>query len=253
MIASYDPFTYHDADGYVHSGIYHSAKALSEGYLKLAVIEALEKNQDYDLVITGHSLGGGCAALLTLIWSKRIVEEDGTVKFITNTDLGFPSRIINAFVYACPAIMSSQLSQYVCGLITTVIYRNDIVPRLSLGLIRDFRNVTISLCNEQGLAEGVIGKVLGIFREYQAEVADDPKDDLWYWALLKTLRADMRAEKLYPPGTVYWINAADGLDPNPVPPSMTELLISLVEDVEDAFSEIYFSTSMFTDQYFNLT
>ena len=34
---------------------------------------------------------------------------------------------------------------------------------------------------------------------------------------------------------------------------MTELLISLVEDVEDAFSEIYFSTSMFTDQYFNLT
>lgn len=58
----------------------------------------------------------------------------------------------------------------------------------------------------------------------------------------------MRAEKLYPPGTVFWLNAADGFDPTPVPPSMTELLISQVEDVEVAFSEIYFSTSMFTDQ-----
>ena len=80
------------------------------------------------------------------------------------------------------------------------------------------------------------------------EIADDPNNDLWYWALLKTLRADMRAEKLYPPGTVFWLNAADGFDPTPVPPSMTELLISQVEDVEVAFSEIYFSTSMFTDQ-----
>ena len=43
----------------------------------------------------------------------------------------------------------------------------------------------------------------------------------------------------------FWLNAADGFDPTPVPPSMTELLISQVEDVEVAFSEIYFSTSMY--------
>ena len=124
LIASYDPFTYDEADGYVHSGIYHSAKALSEGYIKDAVIEALQKNPDYNLVLTGHSLGGGCAALLTLIWSKRVIDGDGNVSFYTNTTLGFPARKINAFVYACPAIMSSHLSQFVCGLITTVIYRN---------------------------------------------------------------------------------------------------------------------------------
>jgi hypothetical protein len=79
-----------------------------------------------------------------------------------------------------------------------------VIPTLSIGLIRDFRNVTVNLCHEKGMAERVIGKVLGVFKDYATgSVAwPDTNEDLWYWAMLKTLRADMRAEKLYPPGRV---------------------------------------------------
>ena len=86
------------------------------------------------------------------------------------------------------------------------------IPTLSLGLIRDFRNVTVNLCHEKGIAEKVIGKVLGIFKDYSRNNTTlntglyDSNDDLWFWALLKTLRADMKAEKLYPPGRVYILN-----------------------------------------------
>nr|KAJ3416134.1 hypothetical protein HK105_001335 [Polyrhizophydium stewartii] len=161
-----------------------------------------------------------------------------------------------------PAIMSPHLSRSFKSLISCFIFRNDIVPCLSLGLVRDFRNVTVNLCNEKGMAERVIGKVLGIFRDYTPTGAPD-EDSLWYWALLKTLRADMKAEKLYPPGTVYWINANTTPDMVPslgraaraassgavvVSPKKTiPISIHEVDDVEIAFSELVFSTKMFTD------
>jgi hypothetical protein len=261
LIATYEHYLYSDsAEGFVHSGMFHSAKVLAEGAIRDIVAEALLSNPTYSLVLTGHSLGGGCAALLTMIWSKRVTLPDGTFQFYTDTSKGFPLRKIHSFIYACPAIMSADLSRFFKGLITTFIYRNDVVPCLSIGLIRDFRNITISLCNEQGMAEGVIGKVLGVF---QQPVPETERDDLWYWALLKTLRADMKAEKLYPPGVVYWINAnphgynqdrpVDTSKLNGAKEAETTLLsISEVDDVEIAFSEIVFSTSMFTDQYSQL-
>jgi hypothetical protein len=105
------------------------------------------------------------------------------------------------------------------------------------------------------MAEGVIGKVLGIFQDTDVNDSSDSgtRDELWYWALLKTLKADMKAEKLYPPGTVYWINAAKStfVDPGQKEnknTNTTPLNICEVDDVEITFSEIVFSTSMFTDQ-----
>jgi hypothetical protein len=170
---------------------------------------------------------------------------------------------------------------------------NDVVPSLSIGLIRDFRNVTYNLWREPGIAETVIGKVLGIIPGVPGPTRDEA-EELWCWALLKTLRADMDAEKLYPPGRVFWINArteymtvspstyqapatsnkahsatvsessttvpptASQLFDSPPPPSAANLAsgktpssqlmtLHLVEDVELAFSEFTFSSSMFTD------
>ncbi len=212
----------------------------------------LEKYPTYSLVLTGHSLGGGCASLLALLWSKRRVNPDGTISFVTNTSIGLPLRAIHCYVFAVPAVMSGDLSKSIRDLVTTFIYRHDVVPCLSLGLVRDFRNITISLAHEEGMAESVIAKVLGVFKQAN-QPQDQERDELWYWALLKTLRADMKAEKLYPPGRVYWINGKDtGFsstdngqekeDSHTTPLSIWE-----VDDVELAFSEIVFSTSMFTD------
>jgi hypothetical protein len=93
----------------------------------------------------------------------------------------------------------------------------------------------------------VIGKVLGIFQDSLTGSAE-PKDDLWYWALLKTLRADMRAEKLYPPGRNYWINSPASDHDAPDSSSKAPLVqLHEVDDVETAFNEVTFSTTMFTD------
>jgi hypothetical protein len=228
-------------------------------------------------------LGGGCASILAMLWSRRRVNAlDGTIDFVTDTSKGLPLRPIHCYVFACPAVMSSELSKSFYSLITTFIYRHDVVPCLSLGMVRDFRNITVSFCHEEGMAESVIAKVLGVFGAEKE--ADKERDELWYWALLKTLRADMKAEKLYPPGKVYWINGQDNgfavvdtkesptsspstssfdygsstarsnassptppVPPTPPPLETTPISIWEVEDVEMAFSEIVFSTSMFTD------
>jgi hypothetical protein len=54
LTASYDHFTYSEnVDGYVHSGIFHSAKVLSQSPIRDIVAEALIKNPTYSLVLTG--------------------------------------------------------------------------------------------------------------------------------------------------------------------------------------------------------
>ncbi|KAI8899404.1 hypothetical protein BC833DRAFT_585794 [Globomyces pollinis-pini] len=256
LTATYDHYTYNDEiDGYVHAGILKSAMKISDSPIRATVADALNQNPTYSVVLTGHSLGAACAALLAMLWSCKVDHADGSYSFMTDTTKGFPQRSIHCYTYACPATMSADLSRYFKSMITTFIYRHDIVPCLSLGLIRDFRNITISLCHEEGMAEGVIGKVLGVFSEHQKPKQSgvhlsEPHEDLWYWALMKTLRADMKADKLYPPGTVYWINAdheSVNADMQPENSKTSMLNLYEVDDVEIAFSEIVFSTSMFTD------
>ncbi|KAJ3160547.1 hypothetical protein HDU88_007901 [Geranomyces variabilis] len=264
--------------GKVHAGMLESAEKVARGPVRDAVTDALRRHPTFSLVLTGHSLGGGVAALLALIWSRKLMDDLGRESFVTRGDAGFPVRPVHCFVYGSPAVMSVDLSHHYKHLITSVIYRHDIVPCLSLGLIRDFRNVAVNLCNEQGMAERVIGKVLGVFKSYPAGAGPPPEsqsastspgssappseDDLYYWALLKTLRADMRAEKLYPPGEVYWLDAttpaivassspAAGHQTEPAkgPRIATALTVHHVDDVERAFSEFTFSRTMFLDQY----
>ncbi|KAJ3007392.1 hypothetical protein HKX48_009176 [Thoreauomyces humboldtii] len=272
LTSSYAPYTTAGGHvGKVHAGMLESAEKVARGPVRSAVIEALNKHPTFSLVLTGHSLGGGVAALLALIWSRKLQGQEMD-KFVTCGDDGFPVRPVHCFVYGSPAVMTLDLSRHYKDLITSVIYRHDIVPCLSLGLIRDFRNVAVNLCNEQGMAERVIGKVLGVFKRFPAGGAvpptpgktdpDSMEDDLWYWALLKTLRADMKAEKLYPPGSVYWIDATTpaiiaetiATDAPPPPPrpagkssSRTALTVHVVDDVEKAFSEFTFSRTMFLD------
>ncbi|KAJ3284673.1 hypothetical protein HK104_009828 [Borealophlyctis nickersoniae] len=263
LTSSYAPFVTSDGErGMVHSGMLASAKKVAHGPVRDAVAEALEKHPGFSLVLTGHSLGGGVAALLALLWSRQIRNEDGSDSFVVTEEAGFRPCPIHCYVYGPPAVMSANLSRYTISLITTVIHRHDIVPCLSLGLIRDFKNVATNLCHEPGLAERIIGKVLGVFRAHEESDSDTSSaDELWYWALLKTLRADMAAEKLYPPGTVYWINAiapsivaSSKSNPQPTIPKQSKkarisipVTLHRVDDVETAFSEFTFSKTMFMD------
>lgn len=248
LTASYSQYCLNGQQGYVHLGILQSAQKIARSPIKDAVVESLKKHPGYGLVLTGHSLGGGCAALLAMLWSTLTTSQNGQEYYTTKESEGFPLRPIHCYVFGCPAIMSSSLSKQLRSLITCFIFRHDVFPSLSLGLLRDFQNVTVNLCNEEGMAERVIGNVLGLFRGNNAGNVCNESEELWYWALLKTLRADMRTDKLYPPGQVLWINAKSGDTPihqqnlSAIPMSIHE-----VEDVEIAFSEFTFSRTMFTD------
>jgi hypothetical protein len=75
-----------------------------------------------------------------------------------------------------------------------------LVASLSIGLIRDFRNVTYNLWSEPSIESDVFKKVLGVGSSSGANPSQDEAEELWCWSVLKTLRADMDTEKLYPPG-----------------------------------------------------
>jgi pimeloyl-ACP methyl ester carboxylesterase len=86
-------------DGYVHSGMLKCADKIAKSFVKAAVIQALKKHPGFSLVLCGHSLGGGVASLLTLLWSREITLEGGKKVFVTNKEEGFPERPIRCFVY----------------------------------------------------------------------------------------------------------------------------------------------------------
>ncbi len=95
-----------------------SAEKISKSPVKQAVIEALQKHTGFSLVLCGHSLGGGVAALLTLIWSREVTTEDGKKAFVTDISEGLPLRSIRCFVYVRLSEWSHVLgthSPYVCS------------------------------------------------------------------------------------------------------------------------------------------
>ncbi|TPX32436.1 hypothetical protein SmJEL517_g04439 [Synchytrium microbalum] len=194
------------ATGFVHAGMLKSAKKLCESAVAEVVAGALKQYPGFGLVLCGHSLGGGVAALLATMWAD--VQKDGS--FVTKR--GFPEgRPVHCYCYGPPSTMSAEMSKAYKKLITCVVFRNDVIPCLSLGLIRDFKTVAVALAQERGTAEKVISRALHIFRGSVPSDWDADADDVWEWALLKTLRAGMSADKTFPPGTVYWIQATPSL------------------------------------------
>lgn len=125
--AEYTPFL----QGYAHSGILKLANNFINSELQ-HIKEVLEFNNIKDLLITGHSLGGGVATLLhMLISNKNLV----------------PGCSLSTYTFASPPTVSSDfLGEKVENLITYN-YGNDFVPRLSLGALLDFKYLCLSMSN----------------------------------------------------------------------------------------------------------
>ncbi len=190
LTASYEPVELSHGDSnasyYAHAGMLHSANVLStrKSIIHETVRKTLEEWPDYGLVIAGHSLGGGVAALLAILLScpapafrKEAADNflrTGTrpaypkinTPFVTSFSSGLPpGRPLHAYTYgesdvllsfslltSCqlgvPCVASLDLALYSHGLITAVVHNLDIVPSLSLGTMRDLKNVAASLWEE---------------------------------------------------------------------------------------------------------
>ncbi|KAJ2489555.1 hypothetical protein IWW37_003901 [Coemansia sp. RSA 2050] len=296
------PSTNQGCDFRVHSGMWHSALLLADQSSEVfkEVAEALRLYPEYGLVVTGHSLGGGVASLLTLLWSQPMFAHTppsstqpapGSAcgsprQFATSDKFGLVTqRPIHCFSFGSPCSTNAALSYYCRGLVTSVANANDVVSFLSIGTCVDILNISAVLGRERGVAEKVvrkflatqrskIGKKLNIFDfdffKLRAHNDSDDEDaekraesplpkrrkqsnlDDWHWSLVKTLRANMDSEKLYPPGDVF-ILAAPGddemapLQSSDDSPGTDHLPVGLFycPDVAERFSELRFARNMF--------
>ncbi|KAL6784898.1 hypothetical protein ACKKBG_A01585 [Auxenochlorella protothecoides x Auxenochlorella symbiontica] len=102
--------------GYSHFGMLAAARwvlAAAAGPMN----EALGAHPDYAARVVGHSLGGGTAALLTMMLRER----------------GGAFAEARCIAVACPACMTLELARSCAAYVTTVINNADVVPCVSPG------------------------------------------------------------------------------------------------------------------------
>lgn len=284
-----------EGDFQVHAGMHESALQLTSraSTVHQCLVEALEQYPGYGLVLCGHSLGGGVAALLGIEWaqratlfmaqnakrSRKVKHPPISTKFVTSFSSGLPpGRPIHVYAYGVPAVASYELGKYCDGLVTSVIQNSDVVPSLSLGVLRDLKNVAVTLYEEGGIAEEIVGRILGLNKRKFAfeESSPNSSSDLasgpsqadeeqmlhdWMESLIKTMRADMDNDKLYPPGSVYIMEYSDvfltaasgsgsggsGAEQGKSSQRARRVILRLCESVRERFGELSFTKTMLKD------
>lgn len=199
----YVTINYNGKDYHVHSGIYQSAKIISQpnSVIHNIVRVALNDYPDYGLILCGHSLGGGVASMLGLLWI------DPNKPYVTSAESKLPpNRPLHVYSYGTPSCMQEELSILCRTFVTSVVNHYDIIPRLSIGILTDLRNCADELLDEKnhGLAEEIFSRSLATFNK-----SNSGKELNWFWEKFLLFKKTMNTEKLVPPGVVYIIETAD--------------------------------------------
>eukprot|EP01155_Anaeramoeba_flamelloides_P049934 Anaeramoba_flamelloidesc41775_g2_i1.p1 GENE.c41775_g2_i1~~c41775_g2_i1.p1 ORF type:complete len:301 (+),score=69.30 c41775_g2_i1:445-1347(+) len=118
---------------YAHLGIYNAAKWL-DYHLFDVVYEFLQKTEDCKLVLVGHSLGAGTAAILAYMWKDRIPD-------------------LHSYCLACPPVFDKATSALLKDHVTTVVLRNDIIPRMSFKSCNHLRIKLLSIDWKKSLVQ----------------------------------------------------------------------------------------------------
>jgi hypothetical protein len=157
-----------------HRGMLEAAKAVYSD-AEAVVSHELLCNPEYSLVLTGHSLGGGCAALLGKLFENR-----------------YPT--LKVYLFGAPCVVPERNS--ITKNVISVIAKGDPFSCLSLGHVADVSISIECLCNDDVLRDDVL-------LHTRNPINDDKDDNLsWFIATMNMLRKRMNAEKLYPPGRI---------------------------------------------------
>ncbi|KAM0681262.1 hypothetical protein GINT2_000460 [Glugoides intestinalis] len=166
---NYSPFL----TGYAHSGILKLVKSFIETEFEF-ITTILKERSLKKVLLVGHSLGGGVASLLHLMLMDSGLLSDYAVNTVT-----FASP---------PTVSQTFINQEVENLVTYN-YGDDIIPKLSVGSLLDFKYMCLSMANSYKVfskSEEMLEKLVSV-RKYLRESNINPK--------------------LYQPGTVYHIKS----------------------------------------------
>lgn len=292
MTCDYDELVWRGKGYKVHKGIHASARRLLQGgggRVMATIKAALEEFPDYGLVMCGHSLGGGVSTLLAIMVSEPAsygtsfvtsynpdhssTSENATSSYFHMLHLP-PGRPIHVYAYGPPATLSPSLRSATRGLITTVVNGNDLVPRLSLGLLHDLQAVALAFKSDNSGAKGEVKRRVwaGMSNSFSerwygrsGHGNDEEEEDKWAYAALKALRACMLSSKLVPPGEVFVVESmavlkrdafsgkggmTDGQNSRGeggLGKPATRSVLKYVRDVEKRFGEVRFGGSMLLD------
>jgi len=212
----------------------------------LAVQEAMMYNPGYELVLCGHSLGAGVAALLGMMWA-----DPRTCQTVSQSGLP-PGRHVSVYCIAPPCMADASLSRLASNMVTSFVYSHDVVTRLSLGSIRDLATAAMWLCDaserDNGKSNGEgYAEVIARARKWHKGVGsnDDPE---WFIAVRKTLEANMQLATVFPPGRIWWAMRDSDLHPahrtHGLKSDPDKLRLFEVLNIEKVFSQVVFAKDM---------
>lgn len=259
MTCDYDDLLWQGRSWKVHKGMHASAKRLLEGgggRVMITIRAALEEFPDYGVVLCGHSLGGGVAALLATMISEPVHETVGssfvTASYQSATRRILPSgnstsnkpqpayflppgRPIHVYSYGPPSVMSPFLRRATRGLVTTIINGQDVVPSLSLGILHDMHTVSLAFKSDtsgtksnvryrvwESLRQSIVNKFYVNEAPMLVHAGDGIGEDAWAWQTLKELREEMCAPKLMPPGEVFVVETMRVLQRDAFTPTLSD-------------------------------
>lgn len=194
-----------------HHGMLEAARALQDDLEEL-LVKVFVSHPDYTLVLAGHSMGGGVAALLGLLW-----------------DSAFPT--VQVYLYGPPCVIHKESGRrdHLKTRIVSVVGEDDPFCRLSLGHVGDLSSSVAHLCEDERLRKEVIVRTVNNVKEMSVS------DLEWCSKTLKHLRNQMRAEKLYPPGRTLLLTPTD----------RKQSQFRLLELSSDFFEDLFIRPRMF--------
>lgn len=162
-----------------HHGMLESARGVA-GVTRRLISSELASKPDYDLIIVGHSLGGGVATVLGSLWRDT-----------------FPG--VRVYAFGCPCVGPTDAYPFGSDSITCVVGEGDPFSCLSLGHLADASLALSTLCEDESLREAILNNTNGDLEELDESQLD------WCVDTLEKLERKMQAEKFYPPGRVLYM------------------------------------------------
>jgi len=221
LVAAYIPFK----GGLTHSGILAAAQEKFKDLTPL-LLRTLKTLPNYRLVIVGHSLGAGTAALLAILLHDEY------------------SLDLHCYAFAPPCLLSLDLAAKCKDFITTIILNDDLVPRLCFGSIEDLKKIIQHLISAEGGTTMQrmfqilsVGNSLGqgLTKKLSGYLECNPVPDLGVKKLVPS-------ERLHPPGKIIYVYS------DSIEKKKKESRYDLMEEsAPSLFFDIVLSNCMITD------